>query len=298
MGSTPGVLQPQARPHPGQPPLSGRRVGGSEPRWRLRRVGQGSVGYTSPPPPQPCTWQPPASRFSSPAIPRPPSLRPPHRKLFLINENGKLGPHITSRDVLGSRSHGSRSGSTTWGASGPGLAGSFPFLLWPRGAQRAPRPLETRAGGAQVRRPRPRRRRPWAASVNSLRHLAAASGSAARGSLGVRPVSPAARRPREASFGLSGRGEWGTRHSQRGYRFCPFSSLDCPVLILGSCLLPGARLRILGIQASGRCPWAATQDRCNPEIQGPGSCRAWSHHAFHMYIWRFSVYHTVTSHPL
>lgn len=48
-------------------------------------------------------------RFSSLAILRPPSIRPPHRKLFLINENGKLGPHIvTSRDVLGSRIDGSR----------------------------------------------------------------------------------------------------------------------------------------------------------------------------------------------
>jgi hypothetical protein len=36
---------------------------------------------------------PPTSRFSPP-IPRPPSIRPPHRKLFLINANGKLGSHI------------------------------------------------------------------------------------------------------------------------------------------------------------------------------------------------------------
>lgn len=214
-------------PPPRAAPALGEAGGGLRAAVAAAHSGPGLRGLHLPPP-APCTWQPPASRFSSPAIPRPPSLRPPHRKLFLINANGKLGPHITSRDVLGSRSHGSRAGSTTRGASGPGLAGSFSFLLWPRGAQRAPRPLEARAGGAQVRRPRPRRCRPRAASVNSLRHLAAAAGSAARGSLGVRPVSPAARRPREAAFGLSGRGEWGTWHSPRGYRFCPFSSLDCP----------------------------------------------------------------------
>lgn len=115
-------------------PRSGGGRQGTQPRWRLRRVGQGSVGYTSPPaPPQPCTWQPPTSRFSSLAVPRPPSLRPPHRKLFLINENGKLGPHIASRDVLGSRSNRSRSGSTTPGSERPGLGR---VLLFPTLASR------------------------------------------------------------------------------------------------------------------------------------------------------------------
>lgn len=150
LGTLFGVMRPQTVP--GQP-----RSGGGRPGLRTAvAAAQGGLGLTGLSP-QPCTWQSPTSRFSSLAILRPPSIRPPHRKLFLINENGKLGPHITSRDVLGSKQQREL---LPWAAQ-PGVRVAW---AWPGpplscsglvGVQREPGPLETLAGGAQVRRPHP-----------------------------------------------------------------------------------------------------------------------------------------------
>lgn len=113
LGTLFGVMRPQTVP--GQP-----RSGGGRPGLRTAvAAAQGGLGLPGLSP-QPCTWQPPTSRFSSLAILRPPSIRPPHRKLFLINENGKLGPHITSRDVLGSSSEGRCLGRHNPGSEWPG----------------------------------------------------------------------------------------------------------------------------------------------------------------------------------
>lgn len=98
-------------------PTLGEAGRGSE--WRLRlRGGLSSLDYPS----QPCTWQAPLYLLlllTSP-IPRPPCIRPPHRKLFLINEHGKFGPPISSRDVLGSgRNQSCRLGPHNTGSEGP-----------------------------------------------------------------------------------------------------------------------------------------------------------------------------------
>lgn len=164
----------------------------SELRWRLRTVGPSSLDYPS----QPCTWQLPLPPAPPPAflhwpIPRPPCIRPPHRKLFLINENGKLGPHIISRDVLGSGSEQNCClGQHNPGSENRSLAGSSSLLFGPWGVQRDPGPLDPRAGSEQVRRLRPRLSQPRAASVNSLCHLAAESGSAACRSQGCGAPEP------------------------------------------------------------------------------------------------------------
>ena len=194
-------------------------------------------------------------------IPRPPSIRPPHRKLFLINENGKLGPHITSRDVLGSGNGGN--GSRCLGQHSPGFERprSGRVLLPAQASwvlQREPGPLKPPAGGARVRRPRPRPG-PWrcrrrAASVNSLRHLATASGNAARRSPGVRPLGPAAPlsgKPHPALQGIVS-GELGT--CQPGGSISSSPDHPSPVT-LRSCPLTGGQPRYcVQVQASGRCP--------------------------------------------
>lgn len=178
----------------------------------------------SPPPP------PPPPRFSSLAIPRPPSIRPPHHKLFLINENGKLGPHITGcawqrqqREPLPRAVQPRVRVARAW-------RGPHPYCSGLVGVQRKPKPLETRAGGFRVCRPRSRCSQRRAASINSLRHLATASGNAARAPPGCGPSCLVAwLRWEESPFGPSGRCEWGI-WSLPAWRmsFCPFSSLDCP----------------------------------------------------------------------
>lgn len=210
VGNSPGVTRPQTRAHPEQPRSWGGRQG---PRAAVapRRVGPGSWVY-------PHSHAPGSSPFPprSP-IPRPPSIRPPHRKLFLINENGKLGPHITSRDVLGSGngSNGNRRlGQHGLGFEWPGSGRASSFLLEPLGgAEGTPAPAAP-AGSAQVRRPGPGPRGclPRAASVNSLRHLATASRNAARRFVGVRPLSPAAPGLWSTCFGPSGHYPWGIWH--------------------------------------------------------------------------------------
>ena len=193
VGNTPGVKRWQTSPHPGHLRHRGGRRG-------TQSCGGGPTGWARAhwiaPHPQPCTWQPPPpSRFSSLAIPRPPSIRPPHRKLFLINENGKLGPHITGsawqrqqREPLPRAAQPGVRVARAW-------RGPHPYCSGLVGVQREPKPLETPAGRIQVRGPRSRCSRRRAASVNSLRHLATASGNAARAPSGCGPCAPLPGRP-------------------------------------------------------------------------------------------------------
>lgn len=230
VGNTPGVKRRQTSPHPGHPRPGGGRRG-------TQSCGGGRSGWARAhwiaPHPQPCTWQPPSPpppRFSSLAIPRPPSIRPPHHKLFLINENGKLGPHITGcawqrqqREPLPRAVQPRVRVARAW-------RGPHPYCSGLVGVQRKPKPLETRAGGFRVCRPRSRCSQRRAASINSLRHLATASGNAARAPPGCGPSCLVAwLRWEESPFGPSGRCEWGI-WSLPAWRmsFCPFSSLDCP----------------------------------------------------------------------
>lgn len=144
---------PADSPTPGATPALGEAGGGLSAAVAAAQRGPGLRALHTPSPRQPCTWQPPTSCISSLAIPRPPSLRPPHRKLFLINENGKLGPHVTSRDVLGSRSNGSHPGSE-WPGLGRVLL--FPTRAWrcAKGTQ-APGDPSGRCTGSAPPAPRP-----------------------------------------------------------------------------------------------------------------------------------------------
>lgn len=159
--------------------------------------------------------------------------------------------------------------STSWGASGPGLAGSSSFRLRPCGCAEGTLARAAPAGRARVLCPRPRRGRRPAASVNSLRHLATASGSAARCSFGVRPLSLAARLPREAVFQPSGCCEWGIWHMP-AWRFDVVLSLQQPGLFQPRVCV-AATTRCQWSHSFGRCSLAAAQDFSNAEIQGPGS---------------------------
>lgn len=177
-----GVTRPQTCPHAGQPRSGGGRPGLSCGGVAAAQGGPELIGLPLPAM-HLAVLPPPATASPHSPIPRPPCIRPPHRKLFLINENGKLGPHITSRDVLGSGSNQScclrqHNPGSEWPE--PGRVLLVPGrTLWLCKGNPGPR-----ADCAQVRRLRPRRSLRRAASVNSLCHLAAESGSAAHRSRG------------------------------------------------------------------------------------------------------------------
>lgn len=78
-------------------------------RQRDSERGSGPAGWPRTPRVtcKPCTWQHPHLSFLL-TRPFPAPFRSLHRKLFLINGKGKLVPLVTSRDVRGSDSNGSR----------------------------------------------------------------------------------------------------------------------------------------------------------------------------------------------